>query len=502
MNKLIIAKCYLAKFQVKAGLLIALTALLYGLLLNNINLWSDEIYSVLMANDSFKDMFHLLFTEDSKPPLYYLYLKFILALFPKSYEIFGAHFASFILLLGAQIFAATAIRRDYGDKVALWMIVLLLLMPHSLWLAFEVRTYMLSALLMLMALVYGLRLLDKPTHSDFFKFALSSLLALYTHYYCALWLMFLYGYILFFLVRYRNFLVLKKFLWGALIVALLFAPWLYVPYHTAPAISKVWYVTSDFVKMSTQFFTNPLVGDMVQSIFHALTVLSVSALSFSIVCGIFSPITTQKQDTRLYHLLRAAFFSVLATYFLLYVLSVTVRPMVTSRYMLIFSLIWFVAGAVVLSSYRFLQKGFLILAFMGFFVTYGDIRAASFDKGYSNLVHDIRLFVPTSSPILTLDNNNLFCEYYLPEYTCLALVGKTGEILRVPSILKNIERYYDPLPPVVFALASYKQLSQTHECINFQTYYRKSYGMDLCKIQAQDAAILLQKSLTLRLNKY
>ena len=51
MNKLIIAKSYLARFQVKAGLLIALTAILYGLLLNNINLWSDEIYSVLMAND-------------------------------------------------------------------------------------------------------------------------------------------------------------------------------------------------------------------------------------------------------------------------------------------------------------------------------------------------------------------------------------------------------------------------------------------------------------------
>lgn len=455
-----------------------------------------------MANDSFKDMFYLLFTEDSKPPLYYLYLKFMLCFFPKSYEIFGAHFASFILLLCAQIFAATAIRRDYGDKVALWMIVLLLLMPHSLWLAFEVRTYMLSALLMLMALIYGLRLLDEPTRSDFFKFALTSLAALYTHYYCALWLMFLYGYILFFLIRSRNFRVLKKFLWGALIVALLFAPWLYVPYHTASSISNVWYVTADFVKLSTQFFTNPLVGDMVQSIFHALTVLSVSALSFSIVCGIFSPTNIQKQNMRLYRLLFVAFFSILATYFLLYVLSVMVRPMVTSRYMLIFSLIWFLAGAVVLASYQFLQKGFLILAFMGFFVTYGDIRAASFDKGFSALVHDIKLFVPTNMPILTLDNNNLFCEYYLPEYTCLALVDETGEILRIPSILKNIERYYEPLPPVVYALESYKQLTKSNECINFQTYYRKSYGTDVCKLKAQDAVILLQKSLNLRLNKY
>lgn len=502
MNKLISAKSYLAKFQVKAGLLIALTAILYGLLLNNINLWSDEIYSVLMAKDSFKDMFHLLFTEDSKPPLYYLYLKFVLCFFPKTYEIFGAHFASYILLLGAQLFAATAIRRDYGDKVALWMIALLLLMPHSLWLAFEVRTYMLSSLLMLMALVYGLRLLDEPNRSDFFKFAITSLAALYTHYYCAIWLMFFYGYLFvtFLLSHQKD--ALKKFLYVAFGVALLFAPWLYVPYNTASSISKFWYVTADFVKLSTQFFVNPVMGDMVQSIFHAFTMLAAGALSFVIVCGVCSPGGILKQNNRLYRLLAVAFFTVIASYCLLYALSLIVRPMLTSRYMLIFSPLWLLAGAVVLSSYQFLQKGFLVLAFLGFFVTYGDVRAASFDKGYSNLVHDLRLFVPKDAPILTLDNNNLFCEYYLPEYTCLALVDESGEILRIPSILKNLDHYYDPLPPMVLAIESYQQLSKSQECINFKTQYRKSFGTDVCKLKAQDAAILLQKSLKLRLNNY
>ncbi len=502
MNKQIITKTLLAKFQVKAGILIVLTAVLYGLLLNNINLWTDEIYSVLMANDSFKDMFHLLMTEDSKPPLYYLYLKFVLFFFPKSYEIFGAHFASYILLIAAQIFAATEIRRDYGDKVALWMIALLLLMPHSLWLAFEVRTYMLSALLMLMALVYGCRLLNSPNNFDFIKFAISSLLALYTHYYCAVWLMFLYAFLGFLLIIQKKYTTLKKFLCATFMVALLFAPWILVPLRTAGAISQYWYVTMDFVKMSTQFFINPLVGDMVQSIFHAFTVLAASTLSFIIVCGIFSLKDIQTQHKKLCFLLAIAFFSILATYSLLYILSIIIRPMLTSRYMLIFSLIWFLAGAVVLSSYRWLQKGFMALALVGFFVTYDDIRAASFDKGYSNLVHDIRLFVPRNAPILTFDNNNLFCEYYLPEYTCLAIVGETGEILRIPSILKNIDLYYSPLPPIVFALDSYKLLAQTNECLNFQTYYRKSYGIDLCKINAQDATYMMQNSLNLRLNKY
>ena len=502
MSVFLFIKEQFAKFQVKAWSLIILTALLYGSLLNNINLWTDEIYSVLMANDNLKNMFYLLMTEDSKPPLYYLYLKFVLFFFPKSYEILGAHFASYILLVAAQIFAATEMRRDYGDKVALWMMGLILLMPHSLWLAFEVRTYMLSALLMLMALVYGCRLLNKPTNLDFIKFTIASLLALYTHYYCAIWLMFLYGALGVFLIRQKNYAVLKKFLYVAVIVAVLFAPWILVPLQTAGTISQSWYVSMDFVKTSGQFFTNPLSGEMVQSIYFAFEILSASALSFCVVSGALSGADLRQKSPRLYQLLILAFFSVMAACILLLILSVVIRPMVTTRYMLIFSLIWMAGGAIVLVTRPFLQRGFFILALLGFCVSYDDIRAASFDKGYSNLAHDIRMFVPKWMPIVAMDNNNLFCEYYLPEYKCLVVVGEKGEILRLPSVLKNVPLYSQELPPVVFALSSYTQLSKKYECLKFDTFYRKSFGIDLCKINADDAHLLLQNSLKLRLNKY
>ena len=199
-------------FTGKSCLLIGITAVLYGLLINNLNLWTDEIYSILMAKDSLGDMFHLLLTEDSKPPLYYLYLKGILALFPNEYEIWGAHFASYILLLAAQLFAVTEVRKDYGDRTALWLTALMLLMPQSLWLAFEVRTYMLSAFLMLAALVYGLRVSEQPELRDYFKLGAATVLALYSHYYCALWLMFLYLFLLADILRARRFEQLKPFL--------------------------------------------------------------------------------------------------------------------------------------------------------------------------------------------------------------------------------------------------------------------------------------------------
>lgn len=103
-----------------------------------------------------------------------------------------------------------------------------------------------------------------------------------------------------------------------------------------------------------------------------------------------------------------------------------------------FSLIWYAAGAAVLAKSSFLPRGFIIIALLGFAGTYGDFKAAFFDRGFYNLAHDIKAFVPKDKPILAFDNNNLFCEYYLPEHTCLAIVGADGEILRRPSVMKTL----------------------------------------------------------------
>lgn len=496
-------------FKVAAGLIIALTALLYVPLINNINLWTDEIYSVLMAKDSLPEMFHLLFTEDSKPPLYYLYLKAVLVLFPESYEIFGAHFASFILLPAAQLFAATAFRRDYGDKAALWLMTLIMLMPHSLWLAFEVRAYMLSALLLLMAAVYGLRLTDAPKRGNYAKFGLATAAALYTHYYCALLLMFLYGFILLDLWRHKKTSEIKKLLATAAVCALCFVPWLSVPLKTGGIISQYWYVNMSFVLMSPSFFISPLYEEILQSRLFLLTVFAATALSFSVWCGMFSPQIVgnaqneanpkAKRQAKFFY---AVSFAVIGSYLLLLALSFRVRPMLTARYMMAFALLWYAAGALVLCRIRFLNCGFLIAAVLGFIPSYLDIKASSFDPGTQKLVSDIRQFVPKELPIIAFDNNNLFCEYYLPEHTCLAAVGPHGEILRLPSVMKNINLYHQQPDAVHFALDSYNALGKQADCLSYQSWYRRGDPTRLCKISSVQTGKILEDSLNLRLHKY
>lgn len=481
-----------------AGIVICATAFLYGLLINNINLWTDEIYSVLMAKDSLSDMGQLLITEDSKPPLYYLYLKAVLLLFPAKYEIWGAHFASCILLISAQLFVATTIRHDYGDEIALWLMLLIALMPQSLWLALEVRTYMLSALLMLMALVYGLRLTNAPTSADFCKFGATTILALYTHYYCALWLMFLYIGILIYIIKSHQWNVLRPFLLTAAVSSVLFAPWLLVPLQTGKDISSDWYVTMDFVRTSTLFFTSPSSLEMWQSQFSWLSVLSASSLTFIIICALLTGKTSPEAQKKIFRMAGGTFT---ATFVLLILLSVFVRPLVTARYMHIFSLIWFMAGAVVLAQNRFCRRGFLLIALLGFAAAYDNFRNASFDTGYKNVIGDIKNFIPTNKKIITFDNTNLFCEYYLPEYTCLSVVGKKGEILRKQSILKNIDYYRQKPDDITFSISIHTRRINTSDCQEYQSYYRLGQNIQLCRLNAPVAQKLLEDSLNLRLKQ-
>ena len=485
-------------FMVKAILLIVITAISYGFLINNLNLWSDEIYSVLMAKDSFSDMWELLSTEDSKPPLYYLYLKGVLTLFPQKYEIFGAHFASYILLLVAQIFSITAIRKDYGDKVSFWMVVILMLHPISLWLAFEVRTYILSSLLLLICLVYGLRLTRTPRKIDFIKFGVFSVLALYSHYYAGIFLMFLYAMILFLLTYDKTFEKYgKQFLLTAFIVAIAFAPWLYVPLKTASNISKFWYVNDSFVIFSPRFFIEPLQPEILQSIFFIATTFCATSFSFVCLVGCFN---TSSFSHKLKRLFIVSFGAFLASYLLLIILSYAIRPMVTARYLKTFSLIFYLAGAVTISYLPQIKKAIFIILIVGFVFTYADVRKAFFDTKYKEVIDDINKYIPKNRIVLTLDNANLFCEYYLPNHRCPLAVGKHGEILRLKTLLNNIGLYYKELDETIYTLSIYNKVGG--DCKEYTSTYRLGATVKVCKIPKRVARDLLDKSLNSRLNNY
>ena len=176
--------------------------------------------------------------------------------------------------------------------------------------------------------------------------------------------------------------------------------------------------------------------------------------------------------------------------------------MVTARYLKIFALIWYLAGAIVLANNKQLGKVFGIIAIVLFGFNYTDIRTISFDKGYAKAINDIRSFIPKSEKLITLDNSNLFCEYYLPEYTCLVAVDEYGEILRLPNILKNINLYSEEASEVTFMLSIFNAGSDSEDCLTYYSLYRRGQNLNLCKADKSLAEKLLRDSLNLRLKNY
>lgn len=466
-------------FKWQAGLIIGLTIIAYGFLVNNMNLWLDEIYSVLMAKDSFKDIFAALLVEDTNLPLYYLYLKIILSLSPKVYEVAAAHLGSVILLIVAQIFAATSVRRDYGEKTALWLMILIALLPQSLWLGLEVRTYMLSSLLLLMASVYGARLLSKPQITDYVKFGLVSLLALYSHYYCALFLFFLYGVIFIFLLRGKQKRQdLYHFILTAVSVAVLYAPWLVIFFNAFNSVGSIWYVHDDFVRFSWQFFTNPLTPEIIQSVYFIATTLCAAVFSFLLILGLVNIYKFDAHSRKIFILTVGCFC---LTYALLLFLSVAIRPMVTARYLKIFSLPLYLGGAIVLAKYKEITKAVFAVLLVGFYFSYIDVSVISFDKGYQNAIHDIKQFIAKDKPLLVTDNSNLFCEYFLPEYNCLLITDENGEILRKKSQMIAYQQVQTLPLESIFSLSIYSAPINADECNEYTSKYRYGQNIKLCR---------------------
>ena len=273
------------------------------------------------------------------------------------------------------------------------------------------------------------------------------------------------------------------FILTAISVALLFAPWLYVPLHTAHDISKIWYVNHDFVLFSWQFFVNPLPPEIVQSVYFIATTLSASLFSFLLILGL---VNARKLDLTPRRMIILTVGCFVLTYALLLVLSQFVRPMVTARYLKIFSVPLYLGSAVIIAKYKEIAKAVLVVLLIGFYFTYIDIRTISFDKGYQNAIQDVRKYISPDTPLLVTDNSNLFCEYFLPEYKCLLLHNGRGEILRLPKVADNLPYYDFELNQSVFSLSIYHVIHSADSCNEYSSMYRLGQNVRLCRFDNMD----------------
>ena len=185
------------------------------------HLWLDEAYSAAMAAHDFGDIIRIV-EQDVHPPLYYLALKAVSAVFGTGehcLRVLSALFAIGLVLLGIG-----PVRRIFGRDAAYVYSALAVLSPGVVCFAQEARMYTMAAFFVLSAALYGIEAVRHGRKGDFVRFGVLVSIAMYTHYFAlaasAVTVLLL---IVFSAVRMRS--RLKPLLVTATAAAVLYLPW-------------------------------------------------------------------------------------------------------------------------------------------------------------------------------------------------------------------------------------------------------------------------------------
>lgn len=147
------------------------------------SVWFDEAYSVVVAKQPLAELLH--FTAvDAHPPLYYLILKLWASLF--GWSDFALRSLSAACLGLTVVLAMLLARKLFGVRVALWTLPFVALAPFLLRYGFEIRMYMLAALIVVAATYALVRALNSQGRAALLRWGLYALLVaagVYTQYY-------------------------------------------------------------------------------------------------------------------------------------------------------------------------------------------------------------------------------------------------------------------------------------------------------------------------------
>lgn len=195
----------------------------------------DDAYSMRMSQRSFADIFRIT-SQDVHPPLYYWLLKIYSSIF--GFSMYAQRIFSNIGILITMLFAMIVIRKRFGDKTAISFIVLLVLFPVTQFLASEIRMYSWAMFFTLVTAVFAYDSYQQGRFGSYLKMGVFALCAAYTHYFALMTVCWIFVLMFFFLWKDgKN----KKFY--LLIVAAFFCfylPWL------SHLVFQVKQVTSDY----------------------------------------------------------------------------------------------------------------------------------------------------------------------------------------------------------------------------------------------------------------
>lgn len=161
------------------GIVAGFTVLYVSLIFNH-NIWTDEAFTLQLLRGNVGDIITGT-AEDVHPPLYYLYAKLFMAIWPDSLQ--AQKVAAIIPMSATLVIGATLIRKSFGNRVSLLFLLFLTCIPCTMEFSVQVRMYSMALFFVTLCGLYAFQAFASGRKKDFLKFALSGVLAAYTHYF-------------------------------------------------------------------------------------------------------------------------------------------------------------------------------------------------------------------------------------------------------------------------------------------------------------------------------
>ena len=185
------------------------------------SIWYDEAFYASLSSVDLASLPDLLLDVRVNPPLYFLLLHFWLALGHGEFVLRAFSAFAGALAVGAMYPLGAAI---WGKRLGIAGALALAVSPFHIWYSQEVKMYSLISLLVLLSSYFMARLLREDNRRSWLGYGVFTLLAVYTHY-LALFVML--AHMTFLTLRRQRYRpVVGKWIVCALIIGLLYVPWL------------------------------------------------------------------------------------------------------------------------------------------------------------------------------------------------------------------------------------------------------------------------------------
>lgn len=220
-------------------------AILFWLNLRRIfdnNFWGDEVFTIRLSRMRFFEMLNAT-ANDVHPPLYYIITTILRFVFGENGTTY--HLSALLAYTIVMVIAITLIWKKWGGSSAIVLMTFASLLPRAVEYNVEARMYSWGSMFILLSFLSLYYTIENNHPKNYMCFALFSLCAAYTHYYCLISVAFFYIVLSVwsFINRNKTKGVFKNTLITNIITILIYLPWLLVLIKTFARTSDNYWIT-------------------------------------------------------------------------------------------------------------------------------------------------------------------------------------------------------------------------------------------------------------------